>query len=179
MKGRGGFTLIEILVVIAIIVIVAAIGFSMDGWENRTAAESQVKQVYADLMNARETAITQKRWVFVIFAANNGIYGYKIYLDTFPAPDGNGAYDSATPPNGDAPDGPNWTLNGAVAMYVNGAQNPFTLSISPDGSLGPAAGTLYMKSATPPQLNCIDWTATDISLGGWSGAFPGGSCVSN
>ena len=176
-----GFTLIELLVVIVIMAIATAIGFSLSGWENRTAAESQVKQVYADLMNARELAITQKRWVYVIFAddpVNNNLYDYNIYADT----DDNGAYDPAN----DKKIGPGWKPDGKIAMFVNLAQNYFQLSISPDGSLINPAGVAYpvpifMQSATPPQLNCITWSETAISLGGWSppGSFPGGSCAGN
>ncbi len=159
---RGGFTLVELLVVIAIMAIVAVIGFSMDGWENRSQAESKVQQVYSDLMNARERAITQKRWVFVIFAKNNNVYGYNIYLDTSPVPDGDGAYEAGQ----DTRVGPNWNLPGQIAMRVNNKQDPFQLNISPNGILT-GTGTIHMQSSTPPQLNCIAWSTTDISLGTW------------
>lgn len=173
---RDGFTLTELMIVIAIMAIVAAIGFSLDGWEDRTMAESQVKKVYADLMNAREQAVTRKRWFYVIFADNpnnNNLYGYNIYTDN----DDNGTYEG---PPADPRVGPSWNLNGRTRMWIFrngllGQPQDFQLDISPEGvliddSTGAALAGLpvYMQSPSPPQLNCLSLSATDISLGIWN-----------
>ena len=173
-SGRGGFTLIELLVVIAILAIIAGIGFSLDGWQNQSRTEAQIKQIYSDIMNARQKAVAQKRWFFVEFAVNNGLYSYNIYADTNPAPDGDGAYEA-----GDAPAGPYWNIAAEKpVIQVNGAQNPFQLNISPDGVLsgmvpgvpasGVTSGTVYISSNNAPQLNCLYWSAANTALGQWN-----------
>lgn len=54
MKNKSGITLIELLVVIATMgTLAAALVFSFQGWLGNYHAESQTKEMYADLMNAR------------------------------------------------------------------------------------------------------------------------------
>ena len=155
MKGKGGFTLIELLVVLALMAILAAIGFNLNGWENKFSAEAQAKQAYSDLMNARQTAVTQKRMVFVQFTNK----GYKAYADTFPPPDGSGVLNTTADTML-----VNATVNGQVTMK----NNPPLITISSDGLLSPT-GSIYFSSGTSPQLNCLEWTETSMSLGLWNG----------
>ncbi len=184
MKGRGGFTLIELLVVLALMAIVAGIGFSLDGWENKFRAESEVKQIYSDLMKTREEAMAQKKWYFVSFQqdAQAQMYDYKIFVDT------NG--DGALEPDVDTAAGPDWKLSSGTYLFANEGQAAFTLMISPDGLLvNPPNGTLLV-SWTPngattvntdkaPQLDCISWTETNMSLGSWEGTASNGNCSIN
>ncbi len=188
MRGKGGFTLIELLVVLALIAILAGIGFSLDGWENKFRAESEVKQIYSDLMKTREEAMAQKSWYFVEFQqdAKAKMFDYKIYQDT----NGDGAFDNGV---GDTHEGPYWQLGNDTYLFVDEGQATFTLGVSPDGLLinpnGAVSPTLLV-SWTPdgaatvntdkaPQLNCISWTATSISLGSWEGTPNNGTCTIN
>ena len=159
MKGRGekGFTLIELLVVLALMAVLAAIGFNLDGWETRFRAESDMKRAYSDLMNARQTAATQKRMVFVQMTNN----GYTVYADTDPAPDGDGQLETGP--------GQDTKLTKLCETFGSGVQieNPVNISISPDGLLSPAA-SIYFQSQSAPQLNCLALTPTDISMGLWN-----------
>ena len=68
---KDGFSLIELLVVIIILGIVASLGtVSFTGWIRKHDLESQVKEMYTDLMNARLTAMHQNRSHFISLSAN-------------------------------------------------------------------------------------------------------------
>lgn len=69
MNSRG-FTLIEILVVIAIIGILSAIGaLNFNAWLKKNLVERYVKELYADVQGARMNAIYTKARQGVEFAA--------------------------------------------------------------------------------------------------------------
>ena len=61
-----GMTLIELAVVIAIVgILVIVTGFQFIGWQARYKVESQIKEMYADLMEARQRAMQRNRTYFV------------------------------------------------------------------------------------------------------------------
>jgi prepilin-type N-terminal cleavage/methylation domain-containing protein len=104
MNNRG-VTLAELLIVLSIISILAvALGFSFQGWMGNYKVESQVKQLYSDLMNARALAMTRNRMHFVILNAND----YSIYEDTN---DNN----AANPGSGDNPI-PEYRVSGTLTV---------------------------------------------------------------
>ena len=85
--GRDGFTLIEVLIVVAIVGIVVMIAAgSFQGMMEKYRVEGETKQMFADLMDARGRAIQRNRTFHVQVNAND----YKTFEDTNPAPDGNG-----------------------------------------------------------------------------------------
>ena len=94
-SGRGGFTLLEIMIALAIlgIVVVLAVG-NFQGMMEKYRVEGETKQMFADLMDARGRAMQRNRAFFVRINAN----GYGTFEDTSPAPDGNGSWESADAP---------------------------------------------------------------------------------
>jgi len=82
---NNGFSLIELLTVMVLVGIMAGLGtVSFRGWIRKHELESQVKEVYTDLMDARITAMHRNRVHFVALAANS----LRAYEDTNPAPNG-------------------------------------------------------------------------------------------
>ncbi len=78
MKSRG-VTLVELIIVISIIGILAvALGFSYVGWQGSYKIESQTKELYADLVNARTRAMTRNCDSFVDFPTNTT---YRVSVD--------------------------------------------------------------------------------------------------
>ena len=93
LRHSDGVTLIELIVVVSVIaILVVALGFSFQGWRGKYQVESEMKEMYVDLMNARARALQRNRVHFVRLATTS----YTIYEDTAPAPDGNGTLETGT-----------------------------------------------------------------------------------
>ena len=90
---KQGVSLVELLVVFSIVGILAvALGFSYQGWRAKYQVEKQMRELHADLMQARADALERKRNYFAVIASTS----YSVYEDTNPAPDGNGTLETAS-----------------------------------------------------------------------------------
>lgn len=75
-----GITLIELLIVTAIISILGiALGFEFRDWMRNYRVESQTKELYTDLMNARSRAMARNRFHFADFPTATS---YRVGEDT-------------------------------------------------------------------------------------------------
>lgn len=160
---RAGFSLVEILITLAIlgILVMIAVG-NFGGVNEKYKVESETKQLYADLMDARGRAMQRNR---VSFVRIDGVV-YQTYEDTTPAPDGDGTLQQGTD-RGVA----NMTVSHAIDTS-NIAAAPLVFNFNRNG-IASVTGYLRFSSAVKPDYDCITINPTRIKMG----QFSGGVCV--
>lgn len=174
MKNRG-FTLIELLVVITVFgILVVALSFAFIGWQGRYKVESQIKDIYADLMDARVRAMRVNRVHFVDFPDTTS---YTIYEDdsdgTNKVPDGDGLFQPGSGNNADTelPSFPK-TINYDVKIGTVAGVPPFTFTFNRRGlALQERTICIFTDfdgdkiSDVNPDYDCIVLSATRINMG--------------
>ena len=170
MKSReSGMSLIELMIVVAILgLLIVLLSNSYQTWSERYRVETEVKEFYADLMDARARAMQRNRAHFLSLTGAGAQYTrYRVYEDSDPAPDGDGA------------------LNVATDAKIRDVNPRYPVVTAPAGTaliLINRDGTLALDNATirvpPPGVaqadyDCITLTRTRIKMGRYDGA----SCV--
>ena len=151
MKDRG-ITLIELIIVISIIgILVLALGCEYSGWMGGYRVESQTKEMYVDLMNARARAMQRNRNHFVVVTANN----YQIFEDT----NENNSYNAGTDQS---------------AVFINPKTLTYpslwigTVSLDTRGLVSPNNTIQFNTGTNNPDYDCIVLFATRINMGKWN-----------
>jgi prepilin-type N-terminal cleavage/methylation domain-containing protein len=174
MKDRG-ITLIELIIVISIIgILLIALGFSFEGWMGAYRVESQTKEMYVDLMNARARAMQRNRVHFVNFPTATS---YTIYEDdsdgTNKVPDGDGTLQTGTGNGADTqlPSFPK-TVQYNIRWSWSGASNQYLVNFDNRGIVqpesNPLGGTICISStttATNQDYDCIEISQLRINMG--------------
>jgi type IV fimbrial biogenesis protein FimT len=161
---KNGFSLIELLVVMIILGILASLGtVSFRGWIRKTELESQVKEMYTDIMNARLTAMHRNTTHLISLSANQ-ISGS---VDT----NGDGVGDNAlciwNRNKGDSADAscPNdKSLSYKNLTFQAAWSGTATLAFNARG-LSTTNNTICVFSSHNPSYDCIVVSSTRIRMG--------------
>jgi prepilin-type N-terminal cleavage/methylation domain-containing protein len=150
---NSGITVIELLVVIAIAgVLAVALGASFQGWQGGFRVESEIKDLYSDLMDARLNARQKNREHYVVLATDQ----YTVYEDDDPPPDGDRNLDPDNDTevrNEELPYGREIDWNGDDQIDFT------TRGLSNDNK------TICMFSDVEPDYDCIVIFVTRIKMG--------------
>ena len=160
--ARGGFTLVEIMITIAILGILVVIAVSdFRGLNEKYKVEAETKQLYADLMDARGRAMQRNRKFFVLFSGMR----YTTYEDTNTPPDGNGVWDNTADTMV-----ANVTVAHTITTVLPGGANAFEFSRN---GIASVSGNLRFSSTAKPDYDCITIGPTRTKMG----QYIGGVCV--
>lgn len=159
----GGFTLVEIMIVIAIVGIVVLIAASnFRGMMEKYRVEGETKQMFADLMDARGRAMQRNRAFFVQIGPN----GYSTFEDSSPAPDGNGSLENSTD---------TLTTSATVSHTITTAPGGLSNFGFNRNGIANATGFIRFSSTVLPDYDCITVNATRIKMGQYNAT--GNTCA--
>lgn len=173
MGKNDGVTLTELMVVVSIIaILVIAFGFSYQGWMGKYRVESQMKEIYADLMDARSRSVTRNHRYFVSLNTNNyqATEDSNDSLGTAPDAGDDTIWDSAK------------TLQyGYQFTMVSAETLPLTLIIDTRGLLSYVSGgnilpvttqiVTRIDSTYEPDYDCLIIDRSRIRMGKYNGAI--------
>jgi prepilin-type N-terminal cleavage/methylation domain-containing protein len=157
MKAQDGITLIELVVVIGIITLLLAIGFSFQGWLKRYNVEKTIRELQTDLQLARQKALSEKR----VYCVNLSQNSYTIRADDYPPPDGDGKCTEN--------DKKFIEKTGLRYNIINNLGDSFKFDKE-----GLTDKNGHIRIDEEAYINCINVFSTRLNLG----EFKNGSCVS-
>lgn len=163
-----GITLIELIVVISIIsILIVAVGFEFAGWRGKYKVESQIKEIYMDLMNTKARALQRNRVHFINLYESQ----YIIKEDIYPWPDGDGvqtANDDMRPTGYTDPiPFMQKNLNPNEPITLSDESEPPQVQFDKKGIANLNNSNYYICSYTDvdADYNCIEISATRIKMG--------------
>jgi prepilin-type N-terminal cleavage/methylation domain-containing protein len=155
--NEKGLSLVELTVVLAIVVILTGIaGLTGRAWIARYNAESQIRMIQADLLNARMKAMEKNRKCFVLLSAGS----CQIIEDT----NDNGQRDSAAIDTYQAPRTLSYLMSSDAVTIVMDTRGLITTD-PPNTSLS----IMFNTSDSQPEYNCMLVLPTRINIGRLNG----------
>jgi Tfp pilus assembly protein FimT len=160
MLNDNGVTLVEVVVTCAVLIIlVASLAFSYQGWIAKYRVESQIKEMYIDFMNARARSMERNR---VHFASLPSGTAYSIYEDTNTVPDGNGTLETGS-------DTRLPTFPKTVTYPVTWTGGGTTIAFGRNGMISPS-GDMFITATADVDYDCMTITAMKINMGKKNGS---------
>ncbi len=170
--NQAGFSLIELVVTIAIMgIVMATATLSFNSWQKKSKIESQTRELFTDLVDARTRSFTQKKVHGIIFQPNS--YVMKSYSSVV-------EYKNSTAA----------AANGVQLLSKSlkyGLTKTNTVTAITDNSIffditgftTTATGfTIVVNPVTAsPNLNCLVISAARVNMGKWNATTS--SCVFN
>jgi len=154
-KNRAGVTVTELIVSIALVgIITTAVGFEFHGWIAKYKVESQIKELYADFMHARVSAMHRNRAFFADFPSTNSL---RIREDTD---------ENADPANSDSDTIlPNFPKSVQYPVKWAGGTLIFKTTGIVQPSETPLGATLCIFTDNDPDYDCMIISQTRINIG--------------
>jgi prepilin-type N-terminal cleavage/methylation domain-containing protein len=163
-RARGGFTLIEILCVVFIFSIAAAIVIAGIGSQGDLQAQSAAREVMADLLYAQNQAIATQQNVYVYFnTAGKTYYLYKPWGTTLTNPISEHAYSTSW-------SAASWTVSsvnfgGSPAVYFDSLGEPWSCdNTGSNGALLSSTGTVQITSDGKSMTISIQPSTGDMTV---------------
>lgn len=156
MRRKNGFTLVEVMVVVSIIILLLAWGIpSYSAWKRKHDVEGQMLGLYNNLQVARMTAYGRKVVTAVWWGSGASISSYQVKMDS----DNDGTFNDA----GDTAVGASVSVG--TAITVSPAQN--SISFDGRGFLNQAISpvTFSVATNTGAAINCLTVSSTRIMTG--------------
>ena len=155
-KEENGVTLTELLIIVSIVgILTVALGFSFQGWMGNYKIESELKQMYADIIDVRTRAMTQNRMHFIVINSGN----YALYEDTN---DNN----AANPGAGDT------LLKTTPLQYNVDSTGTGTITFNTKGLTASSTAIsipITLPSGASPDFDCIVVYQSRVGMGKMSG----------
>ena len=153
LKNTRGVSLTELLIVVAIFgILVIALGFSYQGWMGAYKVESQIKQFYVDMMNARTLSMQTNR----VHSINMTTTEYNMFEDL----NGDGAAESAIWSTSRSKTG---SAAGAAA-FEHDFNAAATYAFTTRG-IANNTGTVCINADVDSDYDCMEISATRIVMG--------------
>ena len=178
---NSGVTLIEMLIVVAIAGILAiAFGFSYIGWQGTYKVESQIKELYTDILDARQRAMQRGRLHFVsLETATSYVVSEDDSDGAIKVPDGDGIFEPNTSnPDDNAEDSddrlPTFPKTTEYDILWNRAviTEPYDLTFNTRGIATTLGNISFFidrdgdgKKDFCPDYDCISISATRVKMG--------------
>jgi prepilin-type N-terminal cleavage/methylation domain-containing protein len=168
MKAQSGFTLVELMVVVALIaIILAMVTLSFTQLNDKYTVESNIKELYSLLMRARNEAATTNIPRFVRLNTNLVQAGSDMnnnnILDV-------GEIDITIPY-------PRFTINCAINPLAACAGNMVVFDTRGLTNNNQTLSITGFSGGSTPAMDCIAIAATRINIGIMTGPGPGENCV--